>query len=239
MREVITFFGAEPKVGTTMVAQSVAEELLNAGYKTLLIFASSELYDAYLNTESNETSIDDLRELERLEPKDISRVIKTVSGLDYIKGVVKPFKIRYFNPNILPELIEVVRNKYDYIVIDGGSNYQYPLPISALLAADRRFFVVTQNPKAVLKLNNLMETLLASPVFKKKKTKDELIVNKHAKDGVYSTDNIQKLLNLNASVVSNVPGSASCEATKQTLNKINKTYRANISDITKKILGEV
>ena len=74
MKEIITFFGGEAKVGTTMICQSFAEELALRGKQVLLLFASSELYDNYIQSDES-AGIDELRELENVTQGDVKKLI--------------------------------------------------------------------------------------------------------------------------------------------------------------------
>ena len=221
MKEVITFFGADAKVGTTMLAQSFAELLAGKKARILLIFASQEMHDSFLNLSENDcNTIDSLRDIENLKREDIDAIIMKNGNYDYIGGIKSPFKLRCFKPTLIGEIIEIIGIDYDYVIIDGGHNYQYPLPISSLLCATRRFFVLDQSPRSVSRFRDLDELVLKSNEFKEIGKRDKIIINKEdRKTAIYSIDQITALFGRNVLSIPMVSGGREAEANCKTFSK--------------------
>lgn len=237
MKEVITFFGAEPKVGTTMLAQSVAEDLASKKKKCLLICASSNMEDSYLKSETSKASIDNLLNIqpEKLKLSDIQKIILSSGNLDYIRGSARPLQVRYFSENLIPKIVELV--DYDYIIIDGGSNYHFPLPISSLLAATKIFYVLLQRSRAINRFALTQNLILNSPALKTD-AKKAIVVNKYEKKGsLFPDETFTDRFKLPMYTVNKVAGSTSCEINNTTLYKTNKNYKTNISSLVNVITG--
>lgn len=228
MAKVITFFGADAKVGTSMLAQSIAEELTARKKKTLFIQASSLEHDSYIDTKGAMT-IDELWPIdpEELTEADVKRIILKHNGLSFIAGIVHPFKMRYFSEILLVKIRELMDKDFDYIVIDGGRDYQYPLPLSALLAADLRYYVMVPDQRSVERFNSTNEHLLKNPHLNTNlNLYSAIVVNKWVKNlGVYSPDQIEKNFGMDIHVVPAVANAAACEVTKQTLSRIRSEER--------------
>lgn len=235
MKDVITFFGGEAKAGTTMLCQSFAEELALKGKRVLLIFASSELYDNYMQIDET-AGLDDLRELEEVTMADVKRLIRKKGDLSFIKGVERPFLIRYFSVELIQKICDAVGNDYDYIVVDGGSNYQYPLPVSALNAATKRYYVLTAKARCVARFRTTHTLLLKSPAVGLTE-RDEIILNKYIKNaGAYSQDDVASLFSFKVSTVPKASAGSTCEVTRQTIAA--KAYRQSIKALCDKFLSE-
>lgn len=240
LKEVITFFGADAKVGTSMIAQSVAEELAAKKKDVLLIFASQELYDEYIDTDDNHTSIDDIHLVlpDKLQPADISHITQSHNGFDYIKGTVRATELRFFHEEVINAIIHLVAKKYDYIIIDGGHNYQYPLPVYSLLAASKRVYVLTQDYRTVARFNNTLKTILKSRVFTTL-ANEQILINKYSKnEGIYSLDNIKEMFGLGVKTLPKAKAGATCEANRETLMKVDRAYRAAIAEFTQSLISE-
>lgn len=237
LNEVITFFGADAKVGTSMIAQSVAEELAAKKKNVLLIFASQELFDEFLNTEDNHTSIDDihLTDPAKLTFNDMEHIIQKTGTFDYIKGCVRPTELRFYHEDILKSIITLVQKRYDYVIIDGGHNYQYPLPVYSLLVATKRVYVVTQDYKTIARFNSTVKTILAADALKTLAS-EEIVLNRYNKnDGIYSAENIKEIFELPITLVPRAKGGASCEANHQTLSRVDRGFKAAIAELTNRL----
>ncbi len=235
MKDVITFFGGEAKVGTTMICQSFAEELAAKGKRVLLLFASSELYDNYM--QSDETAgIDELRDLEEITEEDVRKVIRTKGNLSFVSGITRPFLIKYFSPELIKNICDAMADKFDYIVVDGGSNYQYPLPLSALRAATKRYFVIMAKSRCVSRFRTVHGLLLKSPAVGITK-RDELILNGFARNAsAYSPEDIGALFSMDVNIVPKAAAGSACEITRQTISE--KNYRLSISSLCERFLSE-
>lgn len=225
MKEIITFFGGDSKVGTTMIMQSFSEELEKRGEKVLMIFASSEAYDEFLE-DRMELTIDSLRENEEINKADVEKIIYKKDNLSYIRGCDKFLKIRYFNVSLLEKVVEICSQDFDYIVIDGGHNYQYPLPISSLKVATKRYFVLTGNSKTISRFDWMYKNILHAKKVMAISDRDEIILNFTEKeDKTYSKEMLEKIYKRKVSTIPKVFNGHFSEDKRETLLKMPNSSR--------------
>lgn len=164
MDKVITFYGSDHGVGTTMIAQSCAEILSDEGYKVLLISASRNSGNEFLNIEAlNDNGaggIDDLKNNlsnSVLTREDIDSVIVNVkNNMDFLQGSKNPLFLRHYRPEHIESLISLLQDDYDLVIIDAGCDPNNPLLIGAILQAKKTFLVTTQSPKAAQRYKKLV-----------------------------------------------------------------------------------
>ena len=179
MEDVIGFFGGDCQMGTTMIAWSFAERLSNHEKKVLLLLGSGNedrLYDA----DENDHSIDNLKAMIRsghVEKEDLFQHIERRKSLWILPGTKNSLSAEYFPGNTFQILLENVKEAFDFVVIDGGSNLRMGLTISALDVSDTRFFVVTQQAKTMHRYIRNQERLL-QPLGMMGK----VIINQYRKD---------------------------------------------------------
>ncbi|MBK5253199.1 MAG: AAA family ATPase [Peptostreptococcaceae bacterium] len=179
MEKVITYFGTDSGVGTTMIAQSVSENLTKEGKKVLLMLCSGNYGNDYIITDE-EASLDDIKAnliSGYLGKEDIEGILIKINGLDIMPGIRDITRIKYYLEDDLDKIISVVRDDYDYIVIDGGCNINYGITVSSLLVADKIYFIITQQEKSIRRFINEYYSVLY-PM----KIEGRLISNKYVTD---------------------------------------------------------
>lgn len=190
MRKVIVFFGGDSQVGTSMIARSLAEELANRGGKVLFVLSSGKL-DKEIKSQ-NSASIDNLKAgicSQSLKESDINMNIVHVGNLDFIPGVKNPYMVKYFPENTINVLSQNLKEKYDFMIIDGGDNPDIGLNISALVDSDDVYFVVTQREKTLRRFNYIRENVL-NPLD----VTGKIIINMYMKGkALYSEGEIEKI----------------------------------------------
>lgn len=248
MKKVLTFIGADSKVGTTMVAQSVAETLVKNKQKVLLVLASGEFGDDFI---SNETigCIDELKGASVLTTEEALKLINvTKNGLSYVGGSRNIVEIKQFNPNVIDILIGAVYKEFDYIVIDGGHDLQMPLPIGSIIYTDELYYVFAPNEKAVKRFGYFKDMII-SQILKnvnnqkmaagKDPVLETIIVNKVSKKmlATYSKEQISQIYDLEALDLPYVDSPEKYELEKKTMVG-NKGYDKALNKLVAKILVE-
>ena len=190
---VITYFGADSALGVTMLAQSVANVLAENKHKVLLILASSNPLFDYFDPKMKFTrSIDELRPSLRsgkITKDDVLNICITHKNLTILPPIKDLTLIRYYKENDLERIINSINNCFEYVIIDGGSNIQYPLSISSLLCAKKLYVVISQQEKTLNRFKLLSETVL-----KPLDLEYEVIVNKYNEDSrTYNIKHIQSI----------------------------------------------
>lgn len=179
MKRVIGFFGGDSQVGTTMVAQSVAERLAEQGLRVLLVFGSGKYGDGYTK-EDGAHSIDDLKaglRSGKVEREELMQSLTEKKNLFILPGVRNPLLAKYFPENTYRLLIEQAREDFDYMIIDGGCEYHLGITISALTDCDVRFFVTTQQAKSLYRYG-----LYRKQILEPLELDGRLIINKYLRD---------------------------------------------------------
>lgn len=192
MKKKIGFFGGDSQIGTTMLAQSFAEELAEKGLRVLLIFGSGKAGDMYVNL-SQDKSIDDLKASIRsgkVEREEFFQTLEHKKTLWMLPSVRNPFVAKYYPENTYEVLMESVEDYFDYVVFDGGSDVNLGLWISALNICQERYFVTTQQAKSVIRFK-LYQKQILEPL----QVDGMLIINKYMKDpALYLKSDILRIL---------------------------------------------
>lgn len=145
---IITFFGADSKVGTTMIAQSTAELLAkNTGLKVGLLFLNNSPSNYYLR-KNDKLGIDGIKNKlfnNILTPTElIDSCLQPVPNLFILTGVEYLLDARQYHPEYIDRLIKLAAEKLNIIIIDAGSNVDSGITIAALNATKYRYLVTTQ-----------------------------------------------------------------------------------------------
>ncbi len=145
---VITFFGADSKVGTTMTAHCVAETLAKrTDIKVGLFFLNNNPSTNYIKN-SNIAGLDNIKIklfnniLKAEELMDIC--LKEENDLYILPGVDNYPDSRQYHPKHIERLIELAAEKFNILIIDAGSNIDSGLAIASINLAKIKYLVVTQ-----------------------------------------------------------------------------------------------
>ena len=231
---VYTFFGADSKVGTTMIATSLAK-LLAETNKVLLIYANKKPSLSYVDSGQEARGIDNLQiklESNVLDIEDINDIIISIDGLDIIPGVRELELCRKFKVQDINEIIDIVMDKYDIILIDAGCDFEYnAMAVGALSVTDNTVLVTTQQETAVKEMNRVM-----SLARKMKLQFNELLVNKLQPSGVavIEVEELQKLTGIKHLMgeIKNSPYSWQSESDYSTLIPLDKTFKKKLEEIS-------
>ncbi len=179
MENVIGFFGGDSQVGTTMIAQSVAECLSRKNKRVLLVCGSGKLGDGFMSL-SGKHSLDDLKASVisgRIGEEDLMQNVEEFRGLWVLPAVKNPLTAKYFPENTYQILLAAVNEQFDYVLIDGGDDVNLGLTVSAMNSCRERFFVITQQNKALQRYAQLRKDVLVPLGLS-----GELIINKFQRD---------------------------------------------------------
>lgn len=248
MERVFVFFGGDTQVGTTMIAQSVAEVLGKMGKSVLLVLAGSEYGTDYINA-NLDMSLDDIKSniaSNQLRVEDVKGIMYEHNDVMVLPGIKNITTIKYYSTDDMAILLSPLEKSYDCIIVDAGSNIQFGLTVSALKHAGRRYYVVTQQEKCLRRFKNLYETVLNPLGYGGK-----LIINKFNNNmAFYTQRQVEEVLGAGESqgsqgmtgigesmTVSYVEYGWQAEADRVTLLKYNK-FAEGINQIAMDICGE-
>jgi len=235
--KVFTFFGADAKVGTTMMAQCVSERLAKVSERVVFLPLHGRVGDEYLNLEFDH-GLDDIKT--KLQNKVLSHreitdlCIKSKAGYYFLPGLRNQLLRRHFHPEQIVYLIQQLESLFDTVIIDAGSNIDLGMSIAALNCSPNRFLVTTQQEivkKRFLDLNTQILKKLSIDQFM-------LVINKYVDSP--SLDRTQKIAkDYNATYVASLPYMEygwQCEQDRVSLSSFNNgVFENGIEQIVKLI----
>lgn len=164
-QNVFVFYGADSKVGTTNVAQSVAEKLAENANVDILYMSLSGVPGVEYFDSSFPMGLDDLK------AKIASKVLtqhelkesctRVAPNLAVLKGAISIPLRRHYLVEHIARLIDIAAKAFDVIVIDAGSGVDYGLIIGALNSTQNRFLVVTQQAATLKAYDAMNEQVLS------------------------------------------------------------------------------
>ena len=185
---VIAFFGADSKVGTTMLAQSFAEMLTDKG-TVLFLSLSRSFKSAFVR--------DDIKHIDCFVPEIESGIAieknkiskhSHYSNLYILGGLKDVLEPNDFSLEMASKMIENLERMFDWIIIDAGSDMNNALSYAAVTGAFNRFLVFSQNQHCIDKvIDNSKKWELLNLEF------NMLIANKFKAFDVNGWDRIKKI----------------------------------------------
>lgn len=175
---IFVFYGADEKVGTTMISQSVAEMISqNKDLRVFYTFLGGTPGVDYLNANFT-MSLDDIKVKlfnNILSVNELLDACVKFKNLYVLKGVVSLLYRRHYHPKHIEHLLKLLSKEFDVVIIDAGSNIELGMTIGALNSTPNKFLVATQQEKSLCNFNIIKEQ-----IFSKLKINNfMLIVNKY------------------------------------------------------------
>lgn len=196
-RHVATFFGADSKVGTTMVIQTCTEMLSQMSDAKIALFHCNERPGLdYIQAQGN--GLDEMKVKlanDILQPEELQEACVKVNQFYFLPGPEHILDVRHFHPEYIDRLLHISKNVFDVILIDAGSNLDNGMTVAALNATKNRFLVTTQQETAKRQYERM-----ESQVFKQLQLRSEdfsLILNKYMKSsGLYDPNTLADLYHM-------------------------------------------
>ena len=179
MAKLISFFGGDSQTGTTTLSIAAAQSLSLKGKKVLLILASCEIDEGYF--EEAKTDIGGLLRLSKITKEDVSSCITGLKNYDLIAGSKDMTVKQFFEPSLIKTVRQAVDRNYDFIIVDAGHDATLALPVSALLEADRRYYVLTGNAKCAARFAAVNQVIIKGLLLDE--SGDRLILSKAKNSG--------------------------------------------------------
>jgi len=238
MEKLFSFHGIDHKVGTTMIAQSVAELIATErkNLKILLITLNGRKNAGFLR--ENVETIDDYRmqiDSKIIVSKEFMGGTKQTENLHVLAGLVKENEERYYFPDSAAYLLEAIEDQFDIIIGDTGCEIDNGLALGGLLLSDNNFLVLSQTESSLRRFEEQEER------FKQSKVRfEKYIVNKFEEKDPYTIQYIAKRLALEKSLflkVHRVDYGRQAEMEYKTLIEFrDEGYKGDISQIASHIL---
>jgi MinD-like ATPase involved in chromosome partitioning or flagellar assembly len=186
MKRVVSIYGADSKVGVTMLAQCLSKSLADTykDKKILLLHCDGHPGMNYFFT-SNAIRFG----IDNLKAKLISDLLTLQELLDccvssgnlyILPGVYNFGDRKYYQPENVEALIKIALTHFDLVLIDAGSNLDLGLTVGALLYADVKILVTTQKNSAKVNYQAMNNQILSKININKF---DCLLVNEFIKSG--------------------------------------------------------
>ena len=238
LENTICFLGAYPCVGTTMIAQSVAETLASHDIKTLFLSCNALSGCNFVSTDSIGTLDTYKSQLqnELITETEINSLLVKEGNLDILPGAMS-IKDRYmYQPEDMEHLLAKIANRYDKIIIDCDI-IDRGLTIGSLSISKKGFYIVTQQP-GVLEAAMLQKKEKIFGLFPEN---TQIIVNKYQEDDMrVLLEQIRMDLSLKADPWT-IPYTAygwQAEHDKKTMLAYDKAFQAQIAKIASDIAGK-
>ena len=238
--ERIAVFGADAGVGTSMIAQGISEILSKeCEQQILFVDASDNLYDGYTGYTYSSVGIDMIGVRDTAQ-----QAVYDVDGYKAILGVRAGEQMKFSDDFFKTEIEDVLDQKYqfDRIIIDAGSNPRSSLCINALKYADRRVFVLRQNPKCVDKFKTMVEYIFTDQNILRNSDSlytgnDFVILNSERNSGLlYTKSQLESMLITNMYTLPYIPNGMKCEYSRKPLAAESKKFKNALFKIIKKEL---
>lgn len=230
----IGFFSGSAASGSTMLAVSTSKLLVAMGKRVLHIFSGISSMYSYLE-KNNAGSLDDIKSSligRCLTEEELRATAKTVEGMELIASNKSFLMANTFPVDSFDQILKS-SNGFDYVIVDGGSDFRTALTVSALCHCDKKVVSITQEPNSISNFKELDSDVLCN--F----GEIVLLINKYIRDkSLYSKDDIAYLLKREVSCV--IPYSqfgSYAQIERKTLTG-EKRYRRAVENFIKECLGE-
>ena len=183
MEKIITYFGADSKVGVTMITQSVANVLAlklkkqNKGEKVLLLHLDGKTGFEYTTKKGG--SLDGIKAAvssDVLALEELLDVCAQDENLYMLKGTSNLLERKSYEDSFVKKLMQAAEKAFDHILIDAGSSVDLGLAIGSLIHSNKNLLVATQQTTC-FESYMLKEEQIFNPL---QITFDTLIINKFA-----------------------------------------------------------
>lgn len=177
---IVVFFGADTKVGTTMIAQTVAEILAKKTGKKIFLGFMDGVPGADYFKGSFPGNIDEikLKLLNKvLNISDIQTECKDFGNLFVLEGVKNFLYRREYEMSDVESFLNIVSDNFDAVILDAGCNIELALCLGSLAATKNRYLITTPQKKSLESFKSIHEILdkLLFDSF-------SLIINKYSPD---------------------------------------------------------
>lgn len=241
MSKNICFVGSDYKVGVTSTVQSIGEALAQALPERKVLILHLDGNEGQEYTLNKGQSIDIIRStlVQGLATwEEVESLLDRKENLYSLGGAENILDKALYAPEASTNLINLCSDRFDYILIDAGSDIENPLSIGACIYPCEKVIVTTQQAKA-------------QKVFQQKKTAvfdklgiafDNLIINRFtfASGNFLRTEKELETFYVmeEAFLIPTVPVSWQSEADEASIYSYNKKeFRSNLLVVIEKIVA--
>ena len=207
MNNLTVFHGVDHKVGTTMIAQSVAEVIAAARPELKVLWISMQGREGTEYVQEVGESIEGLKlylDSKVLPGPDLIQNIRKGENLYMLGGVSAVSEERYYFPHTAAYLLSTMEREFDIMIADSGNDVDNGLAMGALEQGGENFLVLTQQESILTRYEKLDRFY-----FQLGLKFDRFVINKHCEQDPYDMDYIAKRLELDPDQLYKVEETAS------------------------------
>lgn len=192
--KVLVFQPSKGGSGATFLASNLAYVLAETGKRTALIDLNMQFGDAALHvSDSNGSSsvADVAQQAQRLDGEFLaSSMIRVTPNFSVLPSPESPDKAIGLRPEIVQRLLEVARERFDYVIVDVERALD-PLSVRALDCADCIMLVLQQTLPFIRDAKRVLAVFdsLGYP-----RSKIRIVINRYQKGGDISLDDVEATL---------------------------------------------
>lgn len=194
MMGIHAFHGADGKVGTTMIAQSVAEYIASNHKELKVIMVSMHGRSGTEYTDRVGESIEGIKlhlDNRLLNAEKLAEECRISENFYILGGVESIEQVRCFHPGMAVYLLESLEKIFDLILVDTGNDIDNGLAIGALEYIENRSCIITPQESVLSRFEFL------KPVYVKLDVSfSSFVINKHLASDAYDLRYIEKRLQL-------------------------------------------
>ncbi|WP_200843193.1 ParA family protein [Rossellomorea marisflavi] len=149
-KRVVTFYGTHSSVGVSTTTLNVARSLSAKTSDRVLVLSlnawdpADYFYD-YKGEHLNDLKVD--LKTKSLTPLRLNEALHQYKDFYHLAGN-RDIKIqRYFTPEEVKHLLDVAKESFDIILVDGGTHFDTAIAAQTFLSSDLKFLVTTQEDK--------------------------------------------------------------------------------------------
>lgn len=238
---VFLFYGADRKAGTTSVVHAVAHQLSTISTKKILVVSlTGRPNDTFF--EFSKSTIDNLRNSIASRVVTFSEILKEsekIQNYQFLPGPRDVVRAQLYEFEDICYFLEVLRKQDDYLVlIDGGGDLYTMLTTAALKEVNNRF-VVIKNRESYSKMfdDSINQILSVHPLLNLNYESFQYIFTECGE----SEGPIEKLKDLDYSIIGEIPKSYYGETAENTYNAIHNLdngYRHSVVPIAELIASK-
>lgn len=152
LHNLFSFHGADHKVGTTMIAQSVAEIISVSHPNVKILFIAMNGRESTEYIREAPVSIDSMKfhiDNKMISGEDFLKTCTHKGNFYIMAGITTETEERYYHPEMAKYLLEEVAPEFDLVIADCGNELDNGLAVGTLSVSEEVFLVATQQESVI------------------------------------------------------------------------------------------
>ncbi|HVI42190.1 MAG TPA: hypothetical protein VM577_16175 [Anaerovoracaceae bacterium] len=152
IHNLFSFHGADHKVGTTMISQSIAETISSNHPNLKILLAAMNGRESTEYIREAPVSIDAMKfhiDNKMISGEDFLKTCTHKGNFYIMGGISNEAEERYYHPGMAKYLLEEVAPEFDLVLADTGNELDNGLAIGTLSVSEEVFLVATQQETVI------------------------------------------------------------------------------------------